>query len=76
MGAVEKQLVGSRGKYSFGDEVSIADIFVYATVEGAISKFGTDFSMYPNIVEVHANLGKLESFERSKAIYCVDFHPH
>lgn len=65
-----------RGKYSFGDEVSIADIFVYATVEGAISKFGLDFSMYPNIVEVHANLGQLESFEKSKAIYCVDFHPH
>jgi maleylacetoacetate isomerase len=69
-------VASSRGKYSFGDEITLADLFLYPQVEGAISKYKIDFTNYPNILAVYGNLKVLEPFEKSNPQYCPDFDPN
>ena len=62
--AIEKQLKQSAGKYCFGDEVSIADVFLIPQVYNA-TRFNVNIHRYPNIIRVHDNCLKLEEFQNA-----------
>lgn len=61
------------GKYSFGDHITMADVFLYPQIEGAIQKYQIELSCYPNILQVYKNLKDHELFEKSLAKYCSDY---
>lgn len=59
--SVEKLLSSSKGKYSFGDELSLADAFLIPQIYNA-RRFGVEMVKFPNIVEIEKNLSTLEAF--------------
>lgn len=46
----------SSGKYSFGNEVSLADVYLVAQIESSIETYHTDITKYPTIEAVYNNL--------------------
>ncbi len=59
--AIEKQLADSAGLYCFGDDVSVADIFLVAQVYNA-NRFSVSLNTYPLIVEINDNCLQLKAF--------------
>ena len=57
--AIEKCLAKTRGKYCFGDEVTLADAFLIPHLLPAINRYGMKIDNYPNCKEVMGNLQKL-----------------
>jgi maleylacetoacetate isomerase len=58
---VEKLISNTRGKYSFGDDITLIDAFLVPQVYNA-RRFGLDLSPFPNISEVDKNLSSLDEF--------------
>lgn len=40
-------LVKSKGKFCFGDNLTLADVFFYPQVMGGIARFGVNIKDYP-----------------------------
>lgn len=59
--AIEKQLESSAGMYCFGDEMSVADIFLVAQVYNA-NRFLVPLDVYPMIVKINENCLTLQTF--------------
>lgn len=59
MKTFEGLLAKSKGKYCFGDEVTLADAFFYPQVVGGIARFGVKIDDYPLSKEVLTNLQQL-----------------
>ncbi len=59
MKTFEGLLAKSKGKYCFGDEVTLADAFFYPQVTGGIARFGVNIDDFPLSKEVLANLQQL-----------------
>lgn len=59
--ASEKILNQTAGKYSFGDKISAADVFLIPHVFSA-TRFNVDTSKYSKITQVNENALKLEAF--------------
>lgn len=59
---VEEMIKGSAGKYCFGDEVSLADVFLVPQVYSAASRFKVSLDDYPTVKRVYENLIGLEAF--------------
>ena len=70
---IEKFLAKSKGKYCFGDEVTLADAFFYPHIVGGIARFGVQIDEYPNCKAVLSNLQELEQFRLSEPKYQPDF---
>jgi len=49
-------LAHSKGKYCFGDEVTMADVFLAPHVLGGVARFGVDIEQYPKVKIIIANL--------------------
>lgn len=63
----EKWLTATASTYSFGEQVTAADLFLVPQVFSA-KRFEVDMTAYPNIQRVVANCEKLEAFQKA--------HPH
>lgn len=68
---IERRLVGlnraleaSCGKYSVGDSVSMADVFLYPQIETS-RRFDVDVSSFPTVVAIMDNLQILSQFHES-----------
>jgi len=59
--AIEKQLESSTGMYCFGDEISVADIFLVAQVYNA-NRFKISLEDYPQICIINLHCLKQPSF--------------
>ena len=70
---IEKFLAKSKGKYCFGDEVTMADAFFYPHVTGGIARFGLQIDEYPHCKEVLTNLQQLEAFRLAEPKAQPDF---
>lgn len=55
-------LAKSKGKYCFGDNITLADVFFYPQVMGGIARFGVNIKDYPLSQEVLNNLKEIDSF--------------
>jgi len=62
--SLEAVLSQSAGKYSVGDEVTVADLCLVPQVYNA-RRFNVDLTPYPTIVRVDANLNQLPAFKAS-----------
>ncbi|KMT00093.1 hypothetical protein BVRB_1g019170 [Beta vulgaris subsp. vulgaris] len=63
--ALEKLLKDYAGRYSTGDEVSMADVFLAPQISAAVSRFNTDMSKYPTLQRVYEACEVLPEFQAS-----------
>lgn len=75
MDTFEALLAKTRGKYCFGDEVTLADCFFAPQVQGGIARFGVEIDKYPICKEVLGNLQQLEAFRQAEPKNQPDFEP-
>ncbi|MBV8465932.1 MAG: maleylacetoacetate isomerase [Burkholderiales bacterium] len=61
---LERQIQTTRGEYCFGDEVTLADVFLYPQVASTV-RFDADMSRFPNLAAICANLRTLPAFRDS-----------
>lgn len=61
LAALEKMLKTTAGKYSVGDEVTMADLCLVPQVYNA-GRFKVDMSKFPTISRINAALGELDAF--------------
>jgi maleylacetoacetate isomerase len=61
---VEKMLAEHRGKYCFGETITMADIFLYPQIFNAYL-YGVNMVLYPHICAVEAALSEHPAFSRS-----------
>lgn len=73
MKTFEAMLAKTKGKYCFGDEVTLADAFFYPHVVGGIARFGVKIEEYPLCKEVLGNLQELEAFRLAEPKNQPDF---
>lgn len=59
----EEEAAGRGGKYSVGNEVSLADVCLAPAYWGAM-RFGVDFSQTPRVKKVFEEISKLEAFQK------------
>jgi len=62
----ENLLTKTKGKYCFGDEVTLADTFLIPQLYNA-DRFKVDMSLFPQINAVRANLNELDAFKKADA---------
>jgi len=61
---VERVLLTTAGKYSFGDTVTFADVCLVPQVANAV-RFGVPLDKFPTIARVNTNLSELEEFKKA-----------
>ena len=67
MTSLEKLLIPFSKTYSFGDQITAADLFLVPQVFSA-KRFGVKIENYPTIMKLNENALKIESFKQA--------HPH
>lgn len=72
---VEIMLGMTKGKYCFGDTLTLADAFLVPQLFNA-RRFGVDMKSYVNILEVESNLNSLEAFKAAQPENQIDFEPN
>jgi maleylacetoacetate isomerase len=72
---VEKLLIQTRGKYSYGDEVTMADAFLIPQLYNA-RRFAVEMNNYSNILEIEKNLSSIEAFKLAAPESQPDFEPN
>lgn len=73
MQTFEALLEKTKGKYCFGDEVTLADAFFYPQVLGGIARFGVKIEEFPLSKEVLSNLQQLDAFRLAEPKNQPDF---
>jgi maleylpyruvate isomerase len=63
-----------RGRYLFGDSVTLADCFLIPQLFGA-RRFGVDVAAYPALLEIEAECLKLPAFVKAAADQQPDAQP-
>jgi len=62
--ALEKTLQEFAGTYSFGNEVTMADLFLVPQMVTA-ERFKMDLNAYPTLSKIYANCNKLDAFTKA-----------
>ena len=63
----EKYISETAGKYSIGDEVTLADAFIIPQMYNA-KRFELDLTQWPTIQKVLANLNELPEIQKADAV--------
>ncbi|KAL2911851.1 hypothetical protein HK105_208701 [Polyrhizophydium stewartii] len=61
---LEKVVKGTAGKYCFGDEVTLADVFLVPQIGNAV-RWGVDMSKFPTLAAIGDRLGELDAFRKA-----------
>lgn len=59
--AFEATVVSKRGKYCFGDEITLADICLVPQIYNAL-RFNCDMEPYPNLYRIYVELNSIAAF--------------
>ncbi|CAD8116353.1 unnamed protein product [Paramecium primaurelia] len=70
---LEKSISRTRGRFSVGDQLTLADIMIYCQIDSAQTRFGLDFGQYHNIMNIYFNVNNIKEIEQSRGIYQHDF---
>ncbi|KAG6613411.1 maleylacetoacetate isomerase [Phytophthora cinnamomi] len=62
--AFEKELAKTAGAYCFGDEVTLADLYLQPQIYNA-NRVGVDMTKYPTIVRISAALETVPAFQKA-----------
>jgi maleylacetoacetate isomerase len=71
LAALEKLLTKYAGKYCFGDEITLADIFMVPQYMSA-ARFGLDMSKFKLLTKINDNCLQLETFKKSHPFRQID----
>jgi len=71
--AIEKYLSPYNGKYSFGDEVTMADIYLVPQLQSAVERFKVDLTQFPRLNSILENLQALKAFDDAQPKNQPDF---
>ena len=63
----------TKGKFCFGDQITLADAFFVPHVQGGVARFGVDLDKYPNVKEVYQNLIEVDAFIKADPKNQPDF---
>jgi maleylacetoacetate isomerase/maleylpyruvate isomerase len=69
--AIEKILFQTAGKYSYGDQITLADIFLIPQIFSAL-RFNIDLGPYPIIRKINEECLKLAAFQKAHPYRQVD----
>jgi maleylacetoacetate isomerase len=58
---LDNMVTSCRGKYCFGDKITLADAFLVPQLYNA-RRFNIEMGQFPNLVEIEANLKEIEAF--------------
>ncbi|XP_039118206.1 glutathione S-transferase zeta class-like [Dioscorea cayenensis subsp. rotundata] len=61
--ALEKLLKDVPGKYTTGDEVLLADVFLAPQIDAGVARFRIDMTEYPRLARAHAAYSELPAFQ-------------
>lgn len=61
--ALEDMLKETSGKYSYGDQVTLADLFIVPQIYNSYTRFSVDISKYPTVSRIYEDLVKLPEFK-------------
>lgn len=73
METIEAMVSKTRGKYCFGDSVTMADLFFAPHVQGGTTRFNVSIDGYPHCKEILANLKNIEAFVKAEPQNQPDF---
>ncbi len=68
---LENTLKEFSGKYCFGDEITMADLFLIPQLL-TCQRFKVDISKYPTLVKINENCLKLEAFKKAHPFQQID----
>lgn len=71
--AVEKELLETSGRYTCGNEITLADIYLVPQVYNAVARFNIEIQNYPVISKVYSELFTHDSFLKTHPKYQPDF---
>ena len=71
--AVEKELLETSGRYTSGNEITLADIYLVPQVYNAVARFNVEIQNYPVISKVYSELITHDSFLKTHLKYQPDF---
>ena len=60
--ALEKYVAGTKGKYCFGDTITMADLFFHPQIVSAVERFNIDINKFPNLKTILENLNAVKEF--------------
>lgn len=58
---LENMVIKSRGKFCYGDQITLADAFLIPQLFNA-RRFSVDINQFPNLLEIEANIIDVEAF--------------
>ena len=64
--SLEEMLKTTAGKYAFGDNITLADVFLYPQMFNGIQRFGVRKDDYVHLKRVFENLLKIEEFRNAE----------
>ncbi|KAM3146672.1 hypothetical protein pb186bvf_001202 [Paramecium bursaria] len=70
---IDDQIKSTKGKYCFGDTLTLADVFVFCQIDSAFTRFQFDFSPFKNVMDVVKNAQQIPEIEQARGIYSPDF---
>ena len=70
--AVEKELLETSGRYTCGNEITLADIYLAPQVWNAVTRFNIDIQNYPLISKIYRELITHDSFSKTHPNYQPD----
>jgi len=59
---LDKLLAQTKGKHAVGDQITLADVFIFPQFVNAVARFKIDPLAYPNVKEVVDNVRENEAF--------------
>ncbi|WP_415061321.1 maleylacetoacetate isomerase [Bdellovibrio sp.] len=68
---LETTLKEFSGTYSFGDQITMADLFLIPQLL-TCTRFNVDISKYPTLIKINENCLKLEAFQKSHPFKQID----
>ena len=70
--SMEKFLLESKGKYCFGDTITLGDAFLLPMVQGTVKRFNINLEMFPNIESVVSSLKDVQEFKDAHPLNQID----
>jgi len=72
---LDQYLNDKRGIYSVGDEITLADCFLFPQVSAAVDRYQIDLTAMKNLREVTQNLENVEAFIKAHPKNQPDYRP-
>lgn len=70
--SMDKFLMESKGRYCFGDTITLADAFLLPMVQGTIKRFNVNLENFPNIDSVVSNLKDVPEIKEAHPLNQID----